>query len=434
MLWDVFISHAREDKAAVARPLQELLEDAGLRVWLDENQLKLGDSLRDKIDEGLAQSRFGIVILSHAFFAKQWPQRELNGLLAREAGGKKAILPIWHNISQAEIADFSPLLADRLAVSTGDGLDTIASEVLKVAGEHLDRTQLSLVGRYKSEFDFPMERLIRAIEVIESLSQAHIWKHLAIVRDSYPHSSWMGTDSPVLIDILFDLMAPLILFRQMEYGFKRSISVFSPQARLQFGLLEAALRLLFNESDLAYMGPPIEYTPRVPDWRTKRQQNPQRYWWQGIERERFDKAVPFFLKSRGDSETDSSLKDIQDFRQTYRSVYRSSDRRNQQAIGLLANALYGFCPQDRPVYWRLWICIARLYQAVLGNTQFDPGQRQSEIGKVFEPVDRQVFPYGFQSTAAGFYETSEVTLRATDQYLRTFALPKLRLYLESPYE
>jgi hypothetical protein len=55
MLWDIFISHASEDKAEVARPLQKILEGAGLRVWLDENQLEIGDSLREKIDEGLAQ-------------------------------------------------------------------------------------------------------------------------------------------------------------------------------------------------------------------------------------------------------------------------------------------------------------------------------------------------------------------------------------------
>jgi TIR domain len=78
--WDVFISHASEDKELVARPLAQLLTGSGLHVWLDENELRLGDSLRIKLDQGLAASQFGVVVLSRAFFAKDWPQRELDGL------------------------------------------------------------------------------------------------------------------------------------------------------------------------------------------------------------------------------------------------------------------------------------------------------------------------------------------------------------------
>jgi len=70
MSWDVFISHAGEDKESVARPLTRILEEHGLRVWLDENELHIGDSLERKIDEGLAQSRFGVVILSKHFLRR----------------------------------------------------------------------------------------------------------------------------------------------------------------------------------------------------------------------------------------------------------------------------------------------------------------------------------------------------------------------------
>jgi hypothetical protein len=82
--WDVFISHASEDKDEIARPLSKALEAAGLRVWFDEESLKLGDSLRTKIDEGLSRSTFGVIILSKHFFEKHWPQQELNGMASRE--------------------------------------------------------------------------------------------------------------------------------------------------------------------------------------------------------------------------------------------------------------------------------------------------------------------------------------------------------------
>ncbi len=55
--WDVFISHASEDKKAVVLPLADALKKAGIKVWLDQQELRIGDSLREKIDEGLAKSR-----------------------------------------------------------------------------------------------------------------------------------------------------------------------------------------------------------------------------------------------------------------------------------------------------------------------------------------------------------------------------------------
>jgi hypothetical protein len=130
--WDVFISHASEDKEDIAKPLAEALSEKGVKVWYDKFTIKLGDSLRRKIDEGLAQSRYGIVILSYSFFAKEWPQKELDGLAAREYKGEKVILPIWHNVTRDEIMGYSPMLADRYAISTSQGLDVVVDEVLHV--------------------------------------------------------------------------------------------------------------------------------------------------------------------------------------------------------------------------------------------------------------------------------------------------------------
>ena len=112
MKYDVFISHASEDKEEIARPLATLLQARGLKVWLDEMNLTLGDSLRRNIDLGLTSSRFGLVILSPSFLSKEWPQKELDGLVARENDSTKVILPIWHKVSRDEIVKYSPILAD----------------------------------------------------------------------------------------------------------------------------------------------------------------------------------------------------------------------------------------------------------------------------------------------------------------------------------
>ena len=129
--WDAFISHASEDKEEVVLPLGEILEQKGMKIWIDKHEITLGDSLRRKIDEGLAKSRFGIVILSEAFFQKEWTQKELDALVAREEGSEKVILPIWHKIKKAFVAKHSPLLADKLASSSEEGLEVVAEAILK---------------------------------------------------------------------------------------------------------------------------------------------------------------------------------------------------------------------------------------------------------------------------------------------------------------
>lgn len=130
MNWDFFISHASEDKDAVARPLAEMLQASGFKVWYDESTLTLGDNLRRSIEHGLANSRFGIVILSPSFFAKKWPQLELDGLFALERPGQKKILPVWHNITASDVERFSSFLAMRLGVPTSTGLDNVVKKIV----------------------------------------------------------------------------------------------------------------------------------------------------------------------------------------------------------------------------------------------------------------------------------------------------------------
>jgi hypothetical protein len=166
--WDIFISHASEDKEAVARPLAESLRRSFVRVWLDEHQLMLGDSLSRKIDEGLAESHFGVVILSPAFFGKHWPMTELAGLRAREEAGLKVILPVWHNVDKPTVAKFSPPLADVFAVNTANGINNIASDILNVVIDRLG--SLNETGKGSKQV---FQELRRIRKLIEELSSPH---------------------------------------------------------------------------------------------------------------------------------------------------------------------------------------------------------------------------------------------------------------------
>jgi len=131
--FDVFISHASEDKDEVVRPLAHALQNGGLSVWYDEFELKIGDSLRRKIDHGLARSRFGVVVFSKTFLSKGWTNYELDGIVTKSLGGEQVLLPIWHNITKKEIVDFSPSLADKVARSTSTyTVEEIADEIVNL--------------------------------------------------------------------------------------------------------------------------------------------------------------------------------------------------------------------------------------------------------------------------------------------------------------
>jgi hypothetical protein len=131
--YDVFISHASEDKDDVVRPLAIALQAEGLKVWYDEFELRIGDSLRRKIDKGLANSRFGIVVLSKDFIRKGWTNYELDGIITRSVSGEQIVLPIWHNITKQEVIDYSPSLADKVARNTAIyTIEEIATDISEV--------------------------------------------------------------------------------------------------------------------------------------------------------------------------------------------------------------------------------------------------------------------------------------------------------------
>ena len=128
--YDVFISHASEDKDDIVRALAVALQGVGLEVWYDEFTLKFGDSLRRKIDQGLANSRVGLVVLSPAFIAKDWTNYELDGIVTRSVSGEQILLPIWHDLTKQQVIDFSPSLADKVARSTATHtVEEIAAEI-----------------------------------------------------------------------------------------------------------------------------------------------------------------------------------------------------------------------------------------------------------------------------------------------------------------
>lgn len=129
--YDLFISHAFEDKNAFANDLALELTKAGLKVWYSGFELKLGDSIAGSINKALKNATFGIVVISPVYLKKRWAMNELNALLAQEAEQNR-ILPILHTITIDEIKVDFPILADRYAISSDQGMDLVVKKVLQV--------------------------------------------------------------------------------------------------------------------------------------------------------------------------------------------------------------------------------------------------------------------------------------------------------------
>ncbi|MFS8084992.1 MAG: toll/interleukin-1 receptor domain-containing protein [Acidobacteriota bacterium] len=160
--WDVFISHASEDKDTFVRPLAEALSQLGVKVWYDEFTLKPGQSLSSSIDRGLAGSRFGLVVISESFIGKEWTERELQGLVAGKMERETTILPIWLGVSRKTVYQFSPPLADTIAiVATGLTAEQVVLSVLKSVRpdiyESYPRSDLERKMRGRALEDLQME-------------------------------------------------------------------------------------------------------------------------------------------------------------------------------------------------------------------------------------------------------------------------------------
>ena len=118
--YDVFISHAWEDKDDFVDELVDEMRKAGITVWYDTTKISWGDSMRQRIDEGLRRSKFGVVVLSPNYIAegKYWTKAELNGLFQLESINGKTLLPIWYNLNKQDVINFSPIIADKKAMTT----------------------------------------------------------------------------------------------------------------------------------------------------------------------------------------------------------------------------------------------------------------------------------------------------------------------------
>jgi hypothetical protein len=159
---DIFICHASEDKQAVVKPFLKALDIEKISYWYDEAEIKWGDSIPDKINEGLRTSRYVIVVLSNYFLSKNWPQRELNSSLNIESStGKVRVLPliVGNKEIREKIFQKYPILNDKRYIIWANDIKKIIEELKRCLGRLDKNVESENLDDGESESDIPIPKI-----------------------------------------------------------------------------------------------------------------------------------------------------------------------------------------------------------------------------------------------------------------------------------
>lgn len=180
--YDIFISHASEDKDAIVRPLATILERLSVRVWFDEFSLQLGDNLTASIDKGLLESKYGLVVLSKSFLAKRWPEYEYRSLMTREIDGERVILPLWYDVTKDDVKNFSLYLADikALSISTAN-LGKIVPAIIRVVRPDIFQ-ELRMSGVLRKAVAEGTPRMIKTSAIISPTTKQSKLTNQQLIR------------------------------------------------------------------------------------------------------------------------------------------------------------------------------------------------------------------------------------------------------------
>ena len=180
--YDVFISHASEDKDSFVRALAVELERYSIRVWYDEFTMKLGDSLSRSIDTGLRSCRYGVIVLSKHFLEKNWPDYEYRSLLSRQVNGENVILPLLYGISVDDVRAYSLYLADIKSLSVGkEDVANAAMAILKVVRPDVwERVKMEVV--FKNAVAEAESAVVPMSQILQQTTRQSVLTHQQIIR------------------------------------------------------------------------------------------------------------------------------------------------------------------------------------------------------------------------------------------------------------
>lgn len=146
MSFDVFLSYASADRTAVVEPLLNKLHERGVRSWCDIHEIRWGDSIIQKIQEGLAESKFVIAFLSPAYVSRDWTMKELRTAMAQQVSGRTTVLPVLMGISARDLEKTFPFLSEirHLTIYEYKQTEPVAEHQIEMLVQELERAQSAL--------------------------------------------------------------------------------------------------------------------------------------------------------------------------------------------------------------------------------------------------------------------------------------------------
>ena len=187
MKYDASISRAFEDKKYLVKSLANNLAGAGARIWYDEFSLRPGDSLRKSIEKGLRESRYGIIVLSKAFFEKFWTNAEFDVVFSLASQRHaRFTFPLWHKVSFKEVQEFSPMLSMRFGVDTKN--KSLLQKILREIRPDLS----SEVDARANPTSFAPHLISNPYMSKEQITQSKLLQHLSVWRAGRDWKPYVG--------------------------------------------------------------------------------------------------------------------------------------------------------------------------------------------------------------------------------------------------
>jgi|GEM_PF-3125149 len=127
--YDVFISHAVEDRKRYADPLVEELRRHGIRVWYSRDELELGGSLSELVERGMRRSRAALILASKDYFGRHWTGYERQTLFAMLRKRPDAFFIVRCGMTHEELVQHWPEVSDICTIAYTDDLAPVTERL-----------------------------------------------------------------------------------------------------------------------------------------------------------------------------------------------------------------------------------------------------------------------------------------------------------------
>jgi len=258
-----------------------------------------------------------------------------------------------------------------------------------------------------------------ALSRITRLTEPDLWENLVPAEPDPPPETRrppMAAANYSVISTLYGLFAPLVVVRNMRRGLTLLDLSLEPRIHLQYELAAAIYGSFSDDTRLSALAPSLPYDPFAKDWRRLRAIDPAKYWWQGLTMGRLEGILDVLTGTDTATHTPRVIS-FGEFEELYDKIATSGTDMERKNLAVATNALLGFRPETRPVFWRLLIVQARLYQALMRTK--DAAFRQPESSDDWQQLFRleQQDAFRWKAEIEGAPDFDE-TLSVSDAYLR----------------